>query len=239
MSPPREQKNALEPKHRGKGSISYRLQSASPDTDTLLLAIHSVRVSKGLYGPNLLFDFELAKDLSNHFTLQCIFFQLPTELLVSKDTLIAKKTQTVILRSRALRDIVIKPGDVWQVYVKLDKYKSCKVLISRKALTVELLAGTVTVIKSLLLLKIFEKQSLTNTFASSIMEIINTINSAIDICLNTSTAEDQSMIAESSRSSSDEIQTGINKWSPVCLLVIVLKYFDHSTINSILVLFLQ
>ena len=141
----RHHKNTLEPKHGIIRSIFLRLQSASPNTSSALLALQEVSISNDLYGSDKLSAFELAKRFTKPIAVDSELAPVPADLIAARDEIIAKRKLTLILRSHVTADPVVDPGDMVQVYVRTGKEKRGKWLSPRTALSIDRTAGTVTV----------------------------------------------------------------------------------------------
>lgn len=67
------------------------------------------------------------------------------ELLDAHETLVAKRTFTIILRSKALNDLSITVGDLVQVNAKRENQKRVKWLCPRAILPIDTTARIITV----------------------------------------------------------------------------------------------
>ena len=141
----RHHKNTLEPKHGIIRSIYLRLQSASPTSNSAILALRAVSISNDLYGSDTLSAFELAKGFTKPVAADSELTPVPADLIYARDQLIAKRKLTLILRSHITADPVVNPGDIVQVYVRTGKEKRGRWLSPRTALSIDRSAGTVTV----------------------------------------------------------------------------------------------
>lgn len=81
MLPNRHQKNMLEPRHGPIRSIYLRLRHASPNASTRVLALRDVRISKYLYGSDVISSFEAAKGFTSPVKPDVLPIPVDAELL--------------------------------------------------------------------------------------------------------------------------------------------------------------
>lgn len=103
----RHHKNVLESKHGVIRAIYLRLKSASPSSVPGLLAASAVRISNEMYGSETMSSFELAKGYTLPVDANGLPQVTPPELIQARDTLVAKRKLTLMLRSHATRDPVV------------------------------------------------------------------------------------------------------------------------------------
>lgn len=129
MPPRRHNKNILESKHGVIREIFLRLKNENSNaayTTDFLLVQQSFRISNDLYGNDELSAHELAKGYTRPVIAGTYPVLVPRELIEAQKTLASKRKLTLILRSKATVDTPVKPGDVVQVFIKLQHDKRGK-----------------------------------------------------------------------------------------------------------------
>lgn len=105
-----------EPKHGTIRSIFLRVASAFPDLDKRLLVFQALQVSNDLYCSKTLISFEMAKGFTKPVCAGQSVSTVPDELTPAQDTVLAKRKLDLILRSKAIVDPNVRPGDPVQVF---------------------------------------------------------------------------------------------------------------------------
>lgn len=121
VPPRRHQKNVIESKHGIIRSIIIRLQHAQPERDNRRLALQVLSISNDLSGSDIISAFEMARGFSRPISNEINF--IGQDIVDAQQTIQAKRNLTKILRSKAISDISIAPGDLVEVYVKDGKSK--------------------------------------------------------------------------------------------------------------------
>lgn len=143
IPPRRHNKNVLESKHGILRSIFIRLCNADDQLDERVAIAMAFDVSNQLYGSDVMSAYELAhgftKPLTDHPML------LPADLYEVHCSLEAKRKLTRILRSKAINNTVVEPGDMVEVFVKQPNNKRGSWTAPRIVLQVNYETGTITV----------------------------------------------------------------------------------------------
>lgn len=127
----RHDKNPLESKRHVIRSIYLKLKHASPKPATEALSYQAVTVSNDLYGSDTVSSFEIAKgftkpiDSTSSRSLVCL------DIVDAHEQIISKRRLNMIIRSNTVSPPAVKPGDMVQVFYKLDNQKRGKCLSPR------------------------------------------------------------------------------------------------------------
>lgn len=148
IPPRRHNKNVLESKHRVIRDVYLRLKGDSTELSEnkgRLLVNMALRITNDLYGSDTMSSFELAKGFTRPALPGTPPIPIPEEIRAAHENLQAKRKLTLILRSKATTDNVVKAGDLVQVYLKNQKEKRGKWTDPRPVLSFDKISHSVTV----------------------------------------------------------------------------------------------
>lgn len=145
--PPRtDNKNPPEPKHKDVCSIFSRLKTSRPECDTDILGKQAIRISKDLYGPDVMTLFDLAKSIRNLIDTTQGIQLIIDEIISAHNELSAKIKLTKKLRSHRIQEINVKSGDMVRIYIRRQNDNSGKCSSPKIVLSNNLDSRTVTVL---------------------------------------------------------------------------------------------
>lgn len=145
VPPRRHHKNLLEPKHGVIRAVYLRLKSASPSENTGLLTVSAVRISNELYGSDTMSSFELAKGYTKPIDDSFFPQGVSEDIVAAHEELVAKRKLTLLLRSKATQNPLIKSGDLVQVYYKDRSERRGKWSSPRTVLSFDPVSGIVSI----------------------------------------------------------------------------------------------
>lgn len=117
MVPPgRHYKNAIESKHSIIRSIYLRILDNCNNINPSIAALRAVAVSNDLYGNHTVSAYEMAKGYTRPFEGSPI--SLPQEMLDAHLNMQARRKLSMIMRSKATKEIPLSIGEMVEVYQK-------------------------------------------------------------------------------------------------------------------------
>lgn len=185
----RHNKNVIESKHKIMRDIFLKLSFEKPEELGALFVQQAIRITNDLYGNDIMSSNELAKGYTRPVESGMSLNYLPKEIVEAHDALVAKRKLTKILRSKSVQTPDINPGDMVEVFIKLEKEKRGKWSAPKPVLDFDPTSGIVTLpgtsgkkIKAAV--EDVRSAIQENTLAQKIQEAIDNVDISLDRALD-------------------------------------------------------
>ena len=140
----RHNKNVIESKHKIIRDILLRIAANNEAISDIIGAQQAIRISNDLYGNDTCSAHELSKRFTRPIVPGTLPKIVPQDLLIARETLMAKRKLNLILKSKSRMVAPVRIGDLVQVFVKLQHEKRGKWSNAKPVLSFDKVSGTVT-----------------------------------------------------------------------------------------------